>query len=283
MSDVYTIPQFLDYLGVRGPKDEAIDVIHYDEHLLHIRSQSTPVSIDFYSLSLKEYANGPRNADGLPESYIYLDTPNKTLEWDTCEELSGYGIAINAKLLEPFIKQYSFATYKSHEALFLTTEEKTVLLDLFQKAYTEYGKDQVVRPVIVSYAVLILSYVQLFYERQFQSRTILYHRVVADFYGQLEEYFNSENDIRELPTVAYFAEKANLSTNYFGDLIKVFTGKSPQTHIHQQVIQVAKVRLRQSTASVSEIAYTLGFDYPTYFTRFFKKETGITPTVFRQQ
>lgn len=282
MNDAFSIQQFLNYLGVPGPKDDDIDVIHYDEHSL-IREQSPPVSIDFYSLSLKEYADGPRGADGLPESYIYIDTPNKTLEWDTCEKLSGYGIAISTKLLDPFVKQYSFATYNSHEALFLTPEEKTILQDLFQKAYGEYGKLNFAKPVLVSYAALILSYVQLFYERQFQSRTFLYHRVVADFYAQLEQYFNLENEIRELPTVAYFAEKANLSTNYFGDLIKLFTGKSPQAHIHQQVIQMAKVRLRQSTASVSEIAYALGFEYPTYFTRFFKKETGITPTVFRQQ
>lgn len=281
MSGAYNIPRFLDYLGVRGAKDDAIHVIHYDEQPLPL--QSPPVTIEFYSLSLKQYASGPRTAEGVAESSIYLDTPNKTLEWDVCDALSGYGLCVSAELLEPYVKQYSFATYSSHEALFLTPEEKTLLLDLFQKAYAEYGKEPFAKPVLVSYAALILSYIQLFYERQFKSRTTLYHRVVADFYGQLEQYFAQENDITELPTVAYFAEKANLSTNYFGDLIKSFTGQSPQAHIQQHVVQLAKTCLRQSDATVSEIAYALGFEYPTYFTRFFKKETGITPTVFRQQ
>ena len=281
MSSTYNIPRFLDYLGVRGAKDDAIHVIHYDEEPLPLKSP--PVTADFYSLSLKEYAEGPRNAEGVTESYIYLDTPNKTFEWDVCDALSGYGIYVSAELLEPHVKQYSFMGYSSHEALFLTPEEKVLMQDLFEKAYAEYQKEGFAKPVLVSYAALILSYVKLFYERQFQSRAVLYHRVVADFYAQLEQYFQPENDISELPTVAYFADKANLSTNYFGDLIKSFTGQSPQGHIQQHVVQLAKARLRHSDATVSEIAYALGFEYPTYFTRFFKKETGITPTVFRQQ
>ena len=281
MDRPYNIPQFLAYLGVNGPKDDAIHVMKFDEQPLP--SQPPPATIDFYSLSLKAYDNAPRTADDVAETAIYLDTPHRTLEFEGCEAYSGYGMAVSAELLDPYVREYSFASYNSHEALYLTAEEKALLLDLFQKTYAEYGKEHFAKPVLVSYAALILSYIQLFYERQFQSRTTLYHRVVADFYAQLEQYFNPENDIAELPTVAYFAEKAALSTNYFGDLIKSFTGQSPQAHIHQYVVQMAKTRLRQSEASVSEIAYALGFEYPTYFTRFFKKETGITPTVFRQQ
>jgi len=281
IATTYNIPRFLDYLGVSGSKDDAIHVIRYEDEPLPLKS--APVTADFYSLSLKEYANGPRNAEGGTEPYIYLDTPNKTFEWDVCDALSGYGIYVSAELMEPHIKQYSFLGYSSHEALFLTPEENSLMLDLFQKAYAEYHKEHFTKPVLVSYAGLILSYVKLFYERQFQSRAIQYHRVVADFYAQLEQYFKPENDISELPTVAYFAEKAALSTNYFGDLIKSFTGQSPQVHIQQHVVQLAKARLRHSDATVSEIAYALGFEYPTYFTRFFKKETGITPTVFRHQ
>ncbi|OGX89795.1 transcriptional regulator [Hymenobacter coccineus] len=285
-SNTYTIPQFLDYLGVRGAKDDALHVIRYDEQSLRV--QSPPVSIYFYSLSLKEYVNGPSQMMDLTEPYIYLDTPHKTLEWDNCDAspgsfLSGYGLLVSAELLEPYVKQYSFATYSSHEALYLLPEEKTLLQDLFEKAYAEYQKEPFTKPIVVSYAALLLSYIQLFYERQFQSRATLYHRVVADFYAHLEQYFTPENDLNALPTVAYFAEKAALSTNYFGDLIKSFTGQPPQTHIQQHVVQLAKTRLRHSDATVSEIAYALGFEYPTYFTRFFKKETGITPTVFRQQ
>jgi len=284
MNQAHTISQQLDYLGMRGPKDKGLHVIHYDQQPI-LRQQSPPISIDFYFLSIKAYPDGPRTADGSLEYAIYLDTPHRKLAWDTCETppLSGYGILINAVLLAPYIKQYSFAGYSSHEALFLTPEERTVMMDLFQKAYAEYNKPQVVRPVLIAYAALILSYTQLFYERQFQSRAPLYHRVVADFYGQLEQYFAEESGVHELPTVAYFAQKASLSTNYFADLIKLFTGQPPQAHIHQQVIQLAKARLRQSDATVNEIAYALGFEYPAYFTRLFKKETGITPTVFRHQ
>ncbi|MBO2012195.1 hypothetical protein [Hymenobacter negativus] len=226
MSQAHTITQHLAYLGVSGPKDPALHVMHYDEMRIP-QQQSPPVSIDFYALSLKAYPNGPRAADGSLEYAVYLDTPLKPLAWNTCDAppLSGYGLAVSAELLAPYVQQYSFAGYGSHEVLHLTPEEKAVLQDLFEKAYAEYRKPQVAKAVLVSYAALILSYIQLYYERQFQSRAALYHRVVADFYAQLEQYFQPEKEVRELPTVAYFAERANLSTNYFGDVIKSFTGQ----------------------------------------------------------
>lgn len=181
------------------------------------------------------------------------------------------------------MKEYNFSGYNNHEALFLTPEEKKTLEDLFLKAYQEYGKTTFSREVIVSYAALILSYISLFYKRQFDSRSRQYNQVVADFYRHSEEHISEKDELPVLPSVGFFAEKAFLSVNYFGDLIKHYTGQPPQYHIHQSLLQVAKRKLRQTTVPVSEIGYSLGFEYPTYFTRFFKKETGITPLVFRRQ
>ncbi len=181
------------------------------------------------------------------------------------------------------IKDISFADYDRHEALFLTPEEKDTLYDLFSKSYKEYKKDNFSKEVLISYTSLILSYTQIYYERQFEARSKIYNKVVADFYQQLDTCLNNPNGISELPSVTYFAEKANLSTNYFGDLIKHFTGTSPIDHIHEGIIQITKNKLRQTKLSVSEIAYSLGFDYPTYFTRFFRQKTGISPKVFRNQ
>lgn len=156
-------------------------------------------------------------------------------------------------------------------------------MDLFEKAYQEYEKENYAQGIIVSYASLILSYVESFYKRQFESRKTAYNKVVDDFYLRLNAYFNENQDTITLPSVTYFAEKANLSANYFGDVIKHFTGISPQDHIRDNIIQTAKNKLSQTSLSVSEIAYSLGFDYPTYFTRFFRKETGFTPSVYRNQ
>lgn len=121
---------------------------------------------------------------------------------------------------------------------------------------------------MLSYAALILSYIQSFYNRQFDTRAKLYNETVANFYKNLEDYYDNDKPVNHTPTVSYFAEKANLSSNYFGDMIKHYTGSSPQDHIQQLIIQIAKNKLRNTSLTISEIAYSLGFDYPTYFTRF---------------
>lgn len=282
MSKIYNIPSFLKYINVNGTNSDMIQVVHYDEHP-DILLKSLPAEIDFYLLALKDKIEVQSPVESMSDSYLYLDKPGNKIEWDLKNPFSGYAIFVNEKLLSKTIKDISFANYDRHEALFLTPEEKDTLYDLFSKSYKEYQKGNFSKEVLISYTSLIISYTQIYYERQFEARSKIYNKVVADFYQQLDTCLNNPNGISELPSVTYFAEKANLSTNYFGDLIKHFTGTSPIDHIHEGIIQIAKNKLRQTKLSVSEIAYSLGFDYPTYFTRFFRQKTGISPKVFRNQ
>jgi AraC-like DNA-binding protein len=69
---------------------------------------------------------------------------------------------------------------------------------------------------------------------------------------------------------------------YLSDLLKKETGRSAQDHIHFFVIDKAKTDLLASTASVSEIAYSLGFEYPQHFSKIFKRKTDISPTEYRR-
>jgi len=72
------------------------------------------------------------------------------------------------------------------------------------------------------------------------------------------------------------------SPNYLSDLLKKETGKNGTDHIQFHVIELAKDKLLGSTVSVSEIAYELGFEYPQYFSKMFKKNTGKSPAEYRK-
>lgn len=74
------------------------------------------------------------------------------------------------------------------------------------------------------------------------------------------------------------AHELNLSTNYFGDLIKKETGKTAHEYIHLKLLEVAKEKIFDSTKSLSEIAYELGFKYPQHFSRFFKQHLEFLQT-----
>jgi AraC family transcriptional activator of pobA len=81
--------------------------------------------------------------------------------------------------------------------------------------------------------------------------------------------------------VAYCAEALHLSPNYFGDLVKKETGRSAQEYIQSKVIDVAKEKIFDDRKSISQIAYELGFKYPSHFTRLFKQQVGFTPNAYR--
>ena len=84
-----------------------------------------------------------------------------------------------------------------------------------------------------------------------------------------------------LPTVNYMAGELNLSPRYLSDLLKQETGKTAIELIHLFLISEAKNLLTGTDHSVSEIAYKLGFENPPYFSRLFKKETGMSPNQFK--
>ena len=110
-------------------------------------------------------------------------------------------------------------------------------------------------------------------------------------YAQVDEvaattirYFDSGKARQSsLPTVRQFADEMNLSPNYFGDMVKSYTGTSPQAYIQQHIISLAQSRLVSTDLSINEIAYSLGFEYPQYFSRLFKKQTGMSLQEFRKQ
>ena len=79
-----------------------------------------------------------------------------------------------------------------------------------------------------------------------------------------------------------FSEKLNVTPNYLSDTIKHHSGKSALNIIHDFVIEEAKILLITSSQTVSEISYILGFEYPNYFSRLFKKKTNLSPSDFRK-
>jgi AraC-like DNA-binding protein len=63
--------------------------------------------------------------------------------------------------------------------------------------------------------------------------------------------------------------------------VKEVTGKPTTAHIAERIISEAKALLQHTDWSIAEIAYALGFEYPTYFNNFFKKKTGQVPKSIR--
>ena len=105
--------------------------------------------------------------------------------------------------------------------------------------------------------------------------------MVKKFLGLLDEYLNEKALHEGLPTVAYFAGECCLSTGYFGTLVKTETGRTAKDLISDRILAKAKVLLQTESLTVAQVSWSLGFEYPQHFVRFFKSLTGQTPSQWR--
>ena len=184
------------------------------------------------------------------------------------------------------IKQYSFFSYASNEALHLSAEERQILQDYMSKIERElqHPIDKFSKSLIVSNIEVMLNYCMRFYERQFITRENLNHSALSKFERLIDDYLDGGmGTTGGTPTVKYFADKICLSPNYFGDLVKQETGKTAQEFIQLKMINYAKNSLMNPELSTKQIAELLGFQYPQHFIRFFKKHTGRTPREYRME
>lgn len=183
------------------------------------------------------------------------------------------------------IRQYSFFSYSSAEALHLSETEKEIFIDCLHKIKLELLRpiDKHSKRLISRNIELLLDYCMRFYERQFITRREANRDVLTKFEALLDAYFMENMPERNgLPTVRYFADKVCLSPNYFGDLIKKETGKTAQEYIQNKIMDVAKQQIVGTDKTVSQIAYELGFQYSQHFNRIFKKNVGCTPNEYRK-
>lgn len=182
------------------------------------------------------------------------------------------------------MKDYSFFSYASNEALHMSEREKAVILNCFHeiREELEHAIDKHTKQIVASNIEILLNHCVRFYERQFVTREICNRNILGKFEAILHDYFNSgKSKENGLPSVRYCADQVCLSPNYFGDLIKKETGKSAQEYIQLTVITRVKELLAETDKTIGEIAYDLGFNYPHHLSRMFKKVVGITPNEYR--
>ncbi len=228
------------------------------------------------------------------EGTIVCFAPGQTAETNPTTDkvqVNAHGILFHPDLLRGTslgknIKKYTFFSYEVNEALHLSEEERSIVMDCLKiiRMELEHGVDKHSKTLLVNHIELLLNYCMRFYERQFITRGKTNRDVLTRFENLLDEYFESTLAEQDgLPTVKYFADKLCLSSNYFGDMFKKETGKSPQEYIQEKVIELAKERISGTADTVSQIAYSLGFQYPQHFCRLFKKRVGYTPSEYRVQ
>jgi len=275
------------------PLVAVVDFSKVDEYI----ADGTRISADFYSIMFKNYCANKlrygRQAFDFQEGSLICIAPKQVLAMDNeiekKDNMMGWGLFFHPDLLRGTslankMNDYTFFSYETSEALHLSEKEKQTLYDCVLKIETELQEniDSHSQNLIVTNIELLLNYCLRYYGRQFITRKNSHSNTVSQVEQLLKNYFRSEQlKMKGLPTVKYLADSVHLSASYLSDLLKKETGLNAQDHIHYQLIEEAKNILMNSNSSVSEIAYSLGFEYPQYFSKLFKQKTGQTPIEYR--
>ncbi|AUD03501.1 helix-turn-helix domain-containing protein [Spirosoma pollinicola] len=258
--------------------------------------QGSRMYFGFYTIFLKEVKCGDlvygRHTYDYQEGTLVFMAPGQVAGMNSNGETyqpKGYALVFHPDLIHGTslgrtIQEYNFFSYQSYESLHLSSRERSIVMDCFSKIdyELEHAIDKHSKRLIVANIELFLGYCIRFYDRQFITRNTVNKGILERFERLLNEYFQTDKpQLIGLPSVTYCAGELNLSSNYFGDLIKKETGKTAQEYIHAKVIDVAKERIFDQGKSVSQIAYGLGFKYSQHFIRLFKRRVGQSPNEYR--
>jgi len=295
---INSISQAHQAMGLAAPKHPLVSVVQTKDFDTKLNFNGVKIINNLYQVTLKQLGCGNliygKNSYDYEQGTLVFTAPGQVTVFegempsengaDTGWILAFHSDLIRKSGLADKMNQYSFFNYEVNEALHLSEEELATIEDLLEKIVREYSQnlDKHSQNLIISNIELLLDYCTRFYDRQFYTRANLNLDYVSKFEKLLKGYYE-KNLLEEtgLPTVKQMAEALNFSSNYLSDLLKKETGKTAQEHIHLFVIDKAKNKLLNSSHSISEIGYALGFEYPQHFSNLFKSKTGMSPSEFR--
>ncbi|QJW90969.1 helix-turn-helix domain-containing protein [Spirosoma taeanense] len=244
-----------------------------------------PHSHTFYLLMWIYQGSGTHTIDfrtyDIAAQQLYFLTPGQVHSWHLSTDIQGFNLFFDANFFRSRfagrLHQYPFFHSHQHQPLLEVTDQHELFHDLFRYAYAEYEHSQPNRAeVFLSFVHLMLEIANRLYNQQRSGTEPQLYDRIRQYEDLLEQQFLT---VRE---VSAYADQMNLTPNYLNHVCKKVLGKTASQLWHERVIIEAQRLLTHTAQSVKEIGFQLGFDDPSYFVRFFKKNTRQTPAEFRQ-
>lgn len=299
MQHFKTLSSYFNYLGLPRPEHPMFSVFNSkgEDYLPCPRESSPPITNDCYTISFKKFIEGDLNYGRTKYDFtngvLFFIAPRQVLQWNNSAVFEQKGFSLNfhedflkGTELAQRIKKYGFFSYSTNEALHLSPREEKQLESIIDNIEIEYqnNQDAFSKEIIISQLDTLLKYANRFYERQFINRKELSNDLLEQFNLYLSDYFESgQLEENGIPSIEQIANQMSVSKRYLSDTLKKETGKTSTEHLQLHLIDVAKNNLLQPNKTISQVAYELGFEYPTYFSRLFKKKEGISPKEYRKK
>lgn len=249
---------------------------------------------DFYKISLiigTGILNYADKAIEINKNALLFSSPSVPYSWEaTSEKQDGYFCLFTQEFIDVkrSINLNELSLFKAGgEPVYFVNEEQTkAISEIFEKMLEEIESDYIYKyDMLSSYLELIIHQALKFKPADtYYKHTNASTRITSLFMELLERQFpiDSPENILRLKTPHDYARNLSVHVNHLNRAVKEVTGKTTTQHISDRIVKEARALLIHSDWNISEIAFSLGFEYPTYFNKFFKKHTSSTPKSIRQ-
>ncbi|PJJ53030.1 helix-turn-helix domain-containing protein [Hymenobacter chitinivorans] len=241
---------------------------------------------DYYHLVFVQRGGSRHWVDMTPyvlkENALYFSAPGQLQLKEKLLPLWGFSLAFTREFLalQPNAALAQLPLLRNpqngHELL-LAPADVAFVEDLFTKLEAEYqqpGEWQ--QPMLTAHLTVLLTYLSRLYTAQFPGDEPSADQLLLQRYrARIEECF------RERHEVSAYAALLHISAGHLSEVVKAQSGKPAIAHIQERLVLEARRLLFHTPQSVKEIAFDLGFADASYFSRFFKRETGLTPAEYR--
>ncbi len=227
-----------------------------------------------------------RNAlkTSLVNNTLYFVSPEHVYSWKRAEDIKGYLIYFKKDFFNFFkldIEEEfsSLFDLKSENILVLDSEQAKIIHEGFKKLYKNYFGDHDYRIEIIRSFLLAWLYTI----KKIEAEKFDIINYISKRNSKFIQFRNLvKNRFIEEKSVNYYASQLKITPNYLNALCKKEKNKSAKAYIQDFVVDEAKNQLTFTQKSIAEIAFSLGYEEPTHFTRFFKKMTNISPKDFKK-
>lgn len=249
---------------------------------------------DFYKITLStsnmiiHYADRAIEMDG---TFLFFSNPHIPY---SVELLSGRHTGYSCLFTEKFLKEAGRSESLNESPLFkiggtpvleVNKEQKEDIEAIFKKMLAEQDTDYAFKGELIRnyLSIIIHEALKMQAPDRFVKNKNASFRITSLFLELLERQFpiDSLESPLSLRTAQDFAERLSVHVNHLNRSVKEITGKPTTAHISDRIVNEAKALLQHTDWTIAQVAYALGFDYPTYFNNYFKKITGTVPMSYK--
>ena len=278
------VPVYQLHSFPRHEPDEAFYMTRLERLVQEVKGIDNSHAHTFYLVMWISEGTGTHTIDfktyTIEPNQLYFLTPGQVHSWELSADTTGFNLFFDANFFKGRfgnrLHQYPFFHSRQHQPLLSAISQPGFFRDLLSYAYQEYEARLLNRSeVFLSFVHILLETAsRLYHDRQISSDTHLYDRL-RQYEELLEQQFLTVREVRA------YADQMNLTPNYLTYICQHVVGKTASQLWQERLLIEAQRLLTHTAQSTKEIAFQLGFSDPSYFVRFFRKQTGRTPADFR--